>query len=161
MGQEPAPAGSEPQPESQPVVPTAPEAAEHKVFDEEYVKKLRGEAAGYRTELNDVKARLQEFEQRDMSVAEKAAQKAKDAEGRATAAEQRLMRFEVAAAKGLDAKFADLLTGSTQKEMEEAAARLLELAKGAAPSFDGGPRTPVATGDMDARIRAAARRSRL
>lgn len=55
-GQEPTPSGGQDSPET---------------FDREYVEKLRREAASYRTELKDIKAKLEEKEQEEMSERER------------------------------------------------------------------------------------------
>jgi hypothetical protein len=154
MGQEPEPTPTAVVPPTEPVAP----ATEPKVFDEDYVKKLRAEAAGNRTKANELEQRLKEFEDRDKSETEKAADRATKAEQEAAAAKTQLLRYEVAKDKGLDAKYAELLTGSTKEEMDSVADRLLELATPATPSFDGGARQPAPAGDMDTLIRHAAGR---
>lgn len=131
---------------------------EPKTFDADYVKKLRDEAASNRTKANSLEQRLKEFEDRDKTQAQKDADKKAELESRAIAAEQKLLRFEVAAEKGLDAKYADLLTGSTKEEMAARADLLLDAVTPTGTSFDGGVREPATTGDMNSLIRTAARR---
>lgn len=62
-------------PEQTPEAPAAPEA---KTFDEDYVKKLRDEAAKYRTEAKATSKRLEELEKQSMSDTEKAIAEARD-----------------------------------------------------------------------------------
>lgn len=161
MGQEPDPTpGADPTGPPAPVAVAPPVAGDDtKVFDEEYVKKLRAEAASYRTKAGEFESQLKEFQDRDKTEAEKLAERASKAEQDAAEATTKLLRYEVAAEKGLDAKYAELLTGSTKEDMAKVADRLLELAKPETPSFDGGPRTPAPAGDMDALIRRAAGRA--
>lgn len=51
-----------------------------KTFDESYVKQLRNEAAGYRTQLNETQSRLAALEEKDKSDLEKAIARAERAE---------------------------------------------------------------------------------
>lgn len=64
--------------------PTPQEAGnqEPATFDTEYVKKLRAEAARYRTERNALEAKVKAFEQEQMTKEELAAQKLKELEER-------------------------------------------------------------------------------
>jgi hypothetical protein len=81
-----------------------------KTFTQDEVNRLIGERLGREREkfsdYDDLKAaagRLKEIEEADQTEAQKAAKRAEEAEARSAAAETRLLRFEVAAAKGLDA----------------------------------------------------------
>lgn len=119
-----------------------------KTFDESYVKQLRSEAAKYRTEAQEAKARAQEYEDRDKSELEKLTGKLSKAEQAKADAEARLLRFEIAAEKQIPADALDLLTGTTREELEAKAEKLLELVKSRnesekTPDFDGGPRDPA------------------
>lgn len=69
-------------------------------------------------------AKLDEIEAKNKTELDKATERATAAEARATAAELRLIRQEVAAAKGLPASMAQRLTGSTKEELEADAAQL-------------------------------------
>lgn len=138
---------------------------EPRSYDENYVRKLRREAAAHRTRVGELETRVQQFEDAQKTEAERTAERMQEAERRAAEAEMRLMRFDVAAAKGLDAKFADLLTGSDREQMEANADRLLELAAvkatppaATAADFDGGARKDAVPADMDQFIRAGSRR---
>ena len=95
-----------------------------------------------RMKENAEKARLyDEAQEQGKSELQKALDKAAQAEARAAALESKVLRAQVAAAKGVDA---DLLSGSTQEELEASADRLLawraaQIPKGA-PASDAGPR---------------------
>lgn len=161
-GQEPTtptPDGQEPTGNSEP----NDGGQEPQTFDREYVQTLRGEAAKHRTKVSDLERQLKEFQDRDKTDAEKLAERAEAAERAAAENAQKLLRFEVAAEKGLDPKVAALLNGVTREEMAESADLLLELAKPKVdPStFDGGARITAPAGDMDSAIRAAHRRTRI
>jgi hypothetical protein len=105
MGQEPAaPAeGQEPQAAEPKDTPdTQPSASgEPTTFSPEYVKELRSEAARHRKEAQEAKAKAAEYEDRDKSELEKITGKLTKAEERAQAAENTLLRFQVAAEKQL------------------------------------------------------------
>lgn len=131
-------------------------------FDREYVEKLRRENAAARKARQEAEARVKEFEDRDKSDQEKAAERLQAAEQRAIEAEAKVLRTDVAAAKDVPVKLAKFLTGSTKEELEKSADELLaELNGTRRTSFDGGARgrgQAPAAGDMDAAIRAAAGR---
>ena len=119
------------------------EAQESKQFDEAYVKKLRAEAAKYRTEAQEAKAKAQEYEDAQKSELEKAQDKLAKTEEAKAEAEARLLRYEVATAKGVPSQLMPLLTGTSQEDLESQADLILENAKPAeAPqaTFEGGPR---------------------
>jgi hypothetical protein len=143
--------------ESTPTAPTdagqTPEAgegskpepkAEPKTFDEAYVKQLRREAAESRKALGEATTRLQAFEERDKTEGEKLAARVSESEKRASAAESRALRYEIAAAHGLDLDAANFLSGDSREEIEERAKALTKLledkSKPATGSFDGGAR---------------------
>lgn len=83
----------------------------------------------------DLEARLKEIEDKDKSDSDKAAEKLAAAEARATEAESKLLRTEVAAAKGLSPAQAMRLVGTTKEELEADADVLLETfqVQGATP----------------------------
>lgn len=141
--------GQEPKaPESKPA-DTQPSAnGEPQTFDADYVKTLRAEAARHRKEAQEAKAKATEYEERDKSELEKLTGKLTKAEERAQAAENTLLRFQVAAEKQLPKELIPRLRGDTQEELEADAAELLELVKsrtetGKTPDFDGGAREPA------------------
>lgn len=83
----------------------------------------RAKYADYET-LQASAKKLAEFEESQKTEAEKAATRAEAAEKRAAELELRATRAEVAADKGVPA---DLLTGSTQAELEASADALIEF----------------------------------
>lgn len=70
-----------------------------KTFDAEYVSKLRGENAGYRTELKKAQDELKKFSDAQLSEQEKAVKRATDAEAKVleteAKAKDRMVRSEV------------------------------------------------------------------
>lgn len=84
----------------------AEQQAEPKTFDADYVKKLRDEAARYRTEAKtNAKAaeKLAEIEAANQTEAEKQAARLAEAEERAKALEVKAARAEVASTTGIPA----------------------------------------------------------
>src|SRR5690242_15401642 len=69
-------------------------------------------------EAETLRLKLQEFEDRDKTEAQKLAERAEAAERRATELETRALRLEVAAEKGLTPAQAKRLVGSTREELE-------------------------------------------
>lgn len=111
--------------------------------------------------LDDMAKRLQQFEDRDKTDAQKLAERAQTAEAEAEKASSKLMRFEVAADKKLPAGWANRLQGSTKEELEADADALLkelgETRQRQSPDYDGGVRKPApAPTDMNALIRQKA-----
>lgn len=98
-GQEPTPAGQVP-PENN-TAPAKTDGQEPKVFDEAYVKTLRQEAAQWRKEAQEAKAKVSSFEQQQMSEAERLQAQAKEAQEAAQRARTELQhaRAEVAVAR--------------------------------------------------------------
>lgn len=93
----------------------------------------------------DLQKRLKEYEDRDKTDGEKAADALRAAEKRADEAEARALRLEVAADKGLTPVQAKRLVGSTKEELEADADEILE----AFPASSATPpptRTPAAKG---------------
>lgn len=80
-------------------------------------------------EAETTRLKLKEYEDRDKSDAERAAERATEAEQRAQQAETALLRMRVATSKGLPVELADRLQGSDEKEMGADADRLLSLMK--------------------------------
>jgi hypothetical protein len=144
-GQEPEGNGGQTPPEPQPT--PAPDA-QPKVFDEAYVKQLRSEAAATRKQLADVSAKLAEREDADKTDQQRLEERAAESEQRLTAAEAKLIRYEVVAQHGLPLDAADKLAGTTREEVEANAEWLKSQlpTQQPPPSFDGGARaTPEAT----------------
>src|SRR5215471_2739345 len=93
-----APEGSEgqaPAGEEQPTEGQEPEGG--RTYTESYVKQLRREAASSRTRLGELEERLQEYEDRDKTEQQRLAEGLAEATRKADAAEERLLRYEVAA----------------------------------------------------------------
>lgn len=100
-----------------------------------------------RAQSNADKAkRLDEIEERSKTEMQKAIERAEAAEKRASRLEVEAARARVAAAKGVDA---DLLTGTTEEEITQAADRLLAWRGDSAPT----PRPPASTPAKDAGAR--------
>ena len=88
----------------------------------------------------DLEARIKEFEDKDKTEAQKAADAKAEADKRAETAEAKALRLEVAFEKGLTPKQAKRLTGSTREELEADADELLEDFK---PSDDKDRKPPT------------------
>lgn len=114
-------------------------------------------------EAETSRLKLKEYEDRDKSEAEKVADRLKEAEAKASAAEQRYLRASVGADKGLDRVLWDRLQGSTEEEMATDADSLLAVLapRNGTASFDAGPKggTSKPDADMSALIRKAAGRA--
>jgi hypothetical protein len=128
---------------------------EPKVFDADYVEKLRKESAKYRTEAKanaEAAKRLAEIEEANQSEAEKAAKRLADAEARAAAAEAKAMRFQIATEYGLTGDGAAALEHIGSEDGMRAVAQLL-AAKAEQESKSGnhvpreGTATPPPAGD--------------
>ena len=152
-GQEPASDEQGQEPES--TTSNAESGQEPQTFSADYVKQLRKQAAATRTRLNEAEAQLRELTDRDKSEQQRLTERAAELEARASEAETRLLRFEIAAERGLDAEAATFLVGSTRDEIEASAdglaayvARRSGAATPAPPrGFDGGARqTPETKG---------------
>jgi hypothetical protein len=126
--------------------PRSPEES-GRTYSESYVKQLRREAAGTRTRVGELEERLQEYENRDKTELQRLVDAQALAERKAQSAEERLLRYEVAAERGLGMAAAAFLTGTTREEIElraEELSRLLdEQGRPPAGGFDGGARAPV------------------
>ena len=107
---------------------TSQEDTEVKTFDADYVKKLRDEAAKYRTEAKanaDAAKRLAEIEEANKTEAEKMTDRIRDLEAQTQAAQAVALRFKVAAKFGIGDEDADLfLTGSDEETLTKQAERL-------------------------------------
>lgn len=113
-------------------------------------------------EAETLRLKLQEFEDRDKTEAQKLAERAEAAEKRAIELETRALRLEVAADKGLTPAQAKRLVGSTREELEADADELVSTFKAAstAPSLDLGQRgAPATTQDFNKTLRQAAGRA--
>lgn len=138
-------------------------------FDADYVKRLRAEAASYRTRAQEAEGKVRTFEDRDKTEQQRLEERATTAEGRASAAETKLMRFEIALDKGIPSRLINRLQGSTREELEQDADNLMQefgLGEGGQaptrPDFGAGVRSSGGNGDdaldMNAMIRRSAGR---
>lgn len=93
--------------------PTDPDAGAKKALEAE--RKSRREAE---KQLKELQAQVKQLEDADKSESERLTERLNEAEKRATAAEGRADRFEVALEKGLDMTRAKRLTGATREELE-------------------------------------------
>ena len=151
-----------PAPPVEPPAPPAPPAEtpediaadrdKWKHFAREHEKAAKANADAAKKLADIEAASLSDAEKKDKALADTAAER--------DAAKAELLRFRVAAAKGIPAEAADLLVGATEDEMNATADRLLAVMKSATPppagSADGGPRGPAPTDPtLDERIAAA------
>lgn len=96
-------------------------------FDKAIQARIARERAKIPTDYEELKAKaakLAEFEESQKTEAQKAQERLEAAEKRATELELRSIRAEVAAATGVPS---ELLTGSTQEELEAAAEALIKF----------------------------------
>jgi hypothetical protein len=137
--------GQEPESSGEPTQPQ--EGEQGRQYSESYVKQLRREAASSRTRLSELEERLQEYEDRDKTEQQRLTDTLTAAERKAAVAEERLLRYEVAAERGLGMAAAAFLAGTTREEIElraEELERLLaEQGRPPAAGFDGGARPTV------------------
>lgn len=118
----------------------AEQSSEAKTFDADYVKKLRDEAAKYRTEAKanaEAAKKLAEIEEANSTEAEKQAKRLAEAEERAKALEVKAARAEVASETGIPA---DILAGpedSTAEAIKAYAAKVIAFTE-----QSGKPRPP-------------------
>ena len=119
---------------------------------QDYIRRLRDEAARHRNEAKEARNRAAQLEDQNKTEAQRQADQAAADKARADAAEARLLRFEVAAEKGIPLQLAGRLQGSTKEELSADADKLrtdFGIAEGdsgstaGGPSFDGGVRRPA------------------
>lgn len=158
---------AEPEPATEPVpaddIPTGLGEAGQKALAAERRLKTAAEkqAKATQKQLDDMTARLKQYEDAQKSDLDKAADRATTAEAAAASATAKLLRYEVAAKKKLPAEWAARLQGSTAEELETDADQLLAALgtqqQRQAPSYDGGVRkSAAAPTDMNALIRRQA-----
>lgn len=104
--------------------------------------KIQAKYEGF-DDLKAKAAKLDEIEQANASELEKAHGKTERETARADQAEAKLLRYEVAQEKEVPAKLVPLLTATDKESLEAQADLILENAKPAEPSFDGGARDPA------------------
>lgn len=114
--------------ETPPAGDDTPKPDEGKTFDADYVKKLRDEAAKYRTEARanaDAATKLAAIEAEKAKADQTAAEREAAAEQRAAQAEARALRLDVAFEKGLTPAQAKRLVGASREELEADADEIL------------------------------------
>lgn len=121
---------------------------------QDYIRRLREENAKHRNELKSTRDSLQKFEDQNKTEQQRALERAEAAERTAAESATKLLRYEVAAAKGLPLKYAGRLQGSTKEELEADADNLMkdfgltgdgEPGNTGGSGFDGGVRRPAGT----------------
>lgn len=110
----------------------AQSSEEPKTFDAEYVGKLRGEAAKYRTQAKDLAEKAKaydEYVESQKSEQEKITDELQRAQTEKAQAQQELLRMKVAASKNLPTSLVERLRGETVEELEQDADSLLSELK--------------------------------
>lgn len=132
---------------------------------QDYIKRLREENAAKRNEAKELKTQLEARENEGKSEQERKEQALAESQRTASESTAKLLRYEVAADKGLPLKYAARLQGSTKEELEKDADGLMKDfgldgdGSTPAPGFDGGVRRPVTRpASMNDLIRSAAGR---
>lgn len=114
--------------EKETATPDAPENDEGKMFDADYVKSLRQEAAKYRTQAKDLAEKAKaydEYVESQKTEAQKIADALEAATKERDTMKAELLRHQVAAKKNLPGALVERLRGSTLEEMEADADALL------------------------------------
>lgn len=106
--------------------PEGSEETTPKTYDEEYVKKIRGEAAAWRTKLREREAEFETLTSRVSELEEKAG-KADSADAILADKDREIARLSVALDKGLPANLAARLVGDNAEELAKDADNLLTL----------------------------------
>lgn len=96
----------------------------------------RDNARAQKERADELAAKVKQFEDASKSEQEKLVEQATGEKARADAAEAQLLRYEVASGKGLPPHLTKFLTGSTKKELEDAADELLKAVKPGRPAGD-------------------------
>lgn len=132
------------------------------------IRRLRGEAADYRTKARDYETKVREFEDRDKTEGQRAAERQQQLERENAELSAYRARVEVARQKGLPLEWADRLRGQSTEELEKDADELSKQLKqtqgdpgSRVPNFDAGARSAGtgASEDMSSLIRRAAGRA--
>jgi hypothetical protein len=129
----------------------APAKADEGFKSEESKQRVLADLKKAREERAALEARLKEIEDQGKSEGEKLTERLTQAEKRAEAAEQRALRLEVAASKGLTAAQAKRLVGATLEELEADADEIIEAfpARSAASPPPSTKPSPSARGGTD------------
>lgn len=152
--------GQEPNPVTPPAGETTEsQTTEAKTYSEEYVKRLRAEAANYRTRANALEEAEKERQKAQMSETERLKAELDEARGKARTLEVRTLRMEAASRHGLTADDVGFLTGEDEQSIfaqaEKLAARLKASKaeeKTAATLPPSGSRTPPSSNPERAAI---------
>ena len=164
----------EPQPEApqegEPKADTLDDLPDELSWVRDEVKKARGEAAKYRTQLREVEPlakRAQELEDAQKSDQQRLSEQLDTARSEGSTAKAEAARLRVAIEKGVPAALVDRLRGDTAEDLAADADALLELVGSNQPAprvpsrpverlrpGSGEPEPPVAP-DMNAEIRRA------
>lgn len=163
MSQDAAIAAPTNEPAAEPAAEWAPPTSQAE-FDRiigERLSRQKAQFAGF-DEFKAKAAKLDEIEQANQTEIERVTSQARQAEERAATAARELLRYKVAAEKGVPA---DLLSGDDEESIAAHADQLLAFRGAVAneppsvPAFDNGPRaTPAAGSDMNSLIRGQLRR---
>jgi len=141
MAEDTAPAAPEATTEPAPAESTFTQAQVNDLIAKEKGK-IQGKYGDY-GELKAKAAKLTEIEEASASELEKAQKKAAEAEKQLATTQAGLLRHEVATEKGVPGNLLPLLTATDKEGLEAQANLILENAKPATPSFDGGTREPT------------------
>lgn len=146
-----------PEPEAQTTPETPVDAEPQGAAETDWKKEARKweQRAKEAQAFKDAAEKWREYEQSQKSEHEKLAEQLAAAEASAKDATARLIKYEVAATKGVPADALDLLHGSTREELEAAADKLLSLIadqskpKTPIPDANQGKPAPAALGQID------------
>ena len=130
------------------------DAKQGKSYDEDYVKDLRRESAGYRTQLRNVE------QERDAALEriKELQGGTEEVSGRASELEKENARLKVALDKGLPKDLVPRLVGNTEEELAADADSLLALiGPDRRGNNDNGPRKNLEAPDIDTQIAEAER----
>lgn len=158
-----------------PTTQTSETKPEAKVYDEEYVKQLRAEAAKYRTDANKKEAELKTYKDKELTDAQRIEQAKTEAEQRANKLAEDLRKtklenavIKAAASVNLDPELALKLGDFTQDEdgtpkdieasIQALIAKYPNLVSKAAP---GNPTNPARGGELTPQQREADLRQKL
>lgn len=121
----------------------------------------RAAAKAAKQEADELRRKVKEHEDAQKTDEQRKDEEAAEAKREAAEAKAKLLRFEVAAEKGIPAKHAHRLVGTTKEELETDAEELKKSLgeEGQGPDFGSGAHgSGTASLSMDDRIRAAAGR---
>jgi hypothetical protein len=122
-------------------------------FDAMVQDRLKRERAKY-ADYNDLKTKATEFDkltEAQKTEIQRATERAEAAERAALEKESALLRLSVIAKHSIPADYQDLVTGQTEEELEEKAAKVLTLIPNSTgqvrPDYSQGPKAPGGTAD--------------